>query len=49
MLHPTINKHISTYVMNGDRKQILEYLNNENFIKEFEETVLDLSKTLRNQ
>lgn len=48
VLHPTMNKHMYTYVMNGDRNAILNYINNENFIKEFEETVLDLSESLKN-
>ena len=46
VLHPTMNKQISTYIVNGDRNSILKYINDENFNKEFETTVLKLSKSL---
>ena len=49
VLHPTMNKHMYTYVYNGDRKALLKYLSDENFIKEFEEVVLDLSESLKNE
>jgi hypothetical protein len=45
-LHPTMNKHVSTYIMNGNRDKILEYITNSNFNKEFKDTVLELSKAL---
>lgn len=48
VLHPTMNKHISTYIMGGDRNEILKYINNNDFAKEFEETVLELSEALKN-
>ena len=48
-LHPTLNKQFSTYIMNGDRNRILEYMNSSNFNAEFKETVLELSNALQNQ
>ena len=47
VLHPTMNTHASTYIMNGDRDKILEYLKDNNFEQEFKETVLELSESLK--
>ncbi len=47
VLHPTMNKQISSYVMNGDRNKILEYLSDSNFKTEFKETVLELAEALK--
>ncbi len=47
VLHPTMNKQMSTYIMNGDRKGIMEYLSNKDFVKELEGTVLNLSESLK--
>lgn len=46
VLHPTMNKQISTYIVNGDRNRLLEYMNDDKFNNEFKETVLKLSKSL---
>lgn len=46
VLHPTMNKHVYSYLMNGDRKKILDYISDEKFIKEFEDVVKDLSASL---
>ena len=48
VLHPTMNKQFSTYIMNGDRNKILEYINNSKFNEEFKNTVLKLSEKLKN-
>lgn len=48
VLHPTMNKHMSTYIMSGDRNAILNYINNNGFIKEFESNVIELSEALKN-
>ena len=48
VLHPTMNKQFSTYIMNGNRNRILEYINDSNFNTEFKETVLKLSDALKN-
>lgn len=48
VLHPTMNKHMSMYIMNGDRNNILRYLNNNDFIPELEKYVLELSEALKN-
>ena len=48
VLHPTMNKQFSTYIMNGDINKILEYINNSKFNEEFKNTVLKLSEKLKN-
>lgn len=47
VLHPTVSLTSSTYLMNGDRKKILEFLNDKDFAKELEKTVLELSESLK--
>ena len=49
VLHPTQSLTASTYLMNGNRDRILEYLNNESFKSELEKTVLELSESLKKQ
>lgn len=46
-LHPAMNQHTSTYIMNGNREKILEYMNGEGFKTEFKETVLELVDALK--
>lgn len=46
VLHPTMNKHMATYIMNGDRNKILEYISTSEFSTEFKDTVLELSEAL---
>ena len=48
VLHPTMNKNVTTYLTSGNRKELLEYINSKDFLKEFEETVIDLSESLKN-
>ena len=49
VLHPTMNRHVYSYIMNGNREDILDYISDKNFIKEFEDLVLDYSESLKNE
>ena len=49
LLHPTINKDASKMLVCGDFEALLKYMNNENFSKEFERAVLELSESLKKQ
>lgn len=46
VLHPTMNQQVSTYLMRGDRKSLLEFLNGKEFNAEFKDTVLKLTESL---
>ena len=48
VLHPQMTLDASTYLMNGDRNKILEYMNNKDFKKELQDAVLELSESLKN-
>ena len=47
VLHPEKSVSISTYLTNGSREKILEYINDASFAKELEKTVRDLSESLK--
>lgn len=46
VLHPTKDIDASVYLTNGSRKQLLEYMNNENFNEELQATIKKLSESL---
>ena len=46
-LHPTKPLVLNTYLMNGYRDKILEYMRNPNFVPELEKTVLEMAKCLK--
>lgn len=48
VLHPEINIDAASYIMNGDRNKILEYMNNKDFKEELQKAVLELSESLKN-
>ena len=46
-LHPEMSLDASTYIMNGNRDKILEYINNKDFKEELQTAVLELSESLK--
>lgn len=49
LLHPVLNKDASKMLACGDRETLLKYMSGENFSKEFENAVLELSESLKKQ
>lgn len=47
-LHPNLQIDSATYLISGDRKTILDYMNKENFSQEVENKLLKLSEALKN-
>lgn len=48
VLHPTMATSATSYLMNGDRNRILEYISQEGFKTEVLDTVNDLAESLKN-
>ena len=48
VLHPNLPVDASNLLVAGNRKKILDYMNKENFKDEVENTVLNLSNSLKN-
>ena len=46
-LHPEMCLDASTYIMNGDRDKILEYISSKDFKEELKTVVLELSESLK--
>lgn len=49
VLHPQLSMDVATYIMNGDRNRILEYINQEGFSNELKNVVLELAESLKNK
>lgn len=49
LLHPTINKDASKMLVCGKRDVLLKYIEDANFKRELEKTVLELSESLKKQ
>jgi len=47
VLHPTMDTHSYTYIMRGGSKDIINYISDENFIKEFEDIITDYSESFK--
>ena len=49
VLHPTMCLDATTYLMDGNRNKILEYINNKDFKSEIQKNILELAESLKNQ
>lgn len=49
VLHPTMSLDATTYIMNGNRNKILEYINEKDFKEEIKAAVLELAEGLEKQ
>lgn len=47
VLHPEMCLDASTYLMNGNRNKILEYINNKEFKEELKNDILELAESLK--
>lgn len=48
VLHPELCLDSATYLMNGDRNKILEYMNSKDFKEELKNDILELAESLKN-
>ena len=47
LLHPSKNADLSTTIVRGNRKDILDYMNNPKFSEELDKTLNDLSESMK--
>ena len=49
VLHPTMSLDITNYLMNGNRKEIIEFLKKPEFKENLKNRILSLSESLKNR